>query len=454
MRGLKFLNIGWVLLLAGPALAAGASPGPSAANFELSRGDDSAPQRILDDTYGARAATQLQLERLGQPQGRSPEPTAIEKHLGEKGRPDCGVGCLYSKANEVEALQAVYLIRRMDRLTGIYNTRSQDKDWDSKLKGELGSFCTTGDSGESCFKRYARFQSQALIELKSAMNQNAMSRDALKNENLRLFENRGEVAPSLAQTPFLPTAEELGLDPKGSAGAMAGSATNQRIGVSKGEYQKWLSRLTAEPKKEDFLMFKTVDRYPGTASSEKLRVIDRDKNGEPKYDLSKYNDAKKKYEAGLDRLKQDVAAMFQEARSRSVSEAELKNFQESRNLVVNQVNQLLAGIQGGGVAAQERAPAQNGRPGAATASKQTSSPQTKGASPQAVAGNVTGAQGAVGLAAQADARSADLKVASVPYGSRELVINEVSDLDQRIFGREAGGDEIKQRVKGYLDYVE
>ncbi len=262
--------------------------------------------------------------------------TAAKKPTENEIYEGCGQSCLYQRANENLALQALYLTNHIISLN--------DRDA-SERKSALGSFCIASEDGDACFNRYKRMNIVALYKMRDAMIQNSNNASALMNRRVFVGDEKkplqgnppaaefqiSGLGPKKAQVPYVVTFEDIKKE-LGSLRALTGR-----------EYQEWASNLKAAPSREEFVKFRRIYRDPDHPERGTMMVVSRDANGRIEYDEKAFKTAEAYYLKHKSDMDADLAAIKGRGLQpvdrlpdqERVAEAD---FKESRKLIVDAAN--------------------------------------------------------------------------------------------------------------------
>ncbi|MCM2324589.1 MAG: hypothetical protein NDJ90_15120 [Oligoflexia bacterium] len=168
---------------------------------------------------------------------------------------ECGQRCVFERANENIGLQAIYLVRKIQRLKGV---------GDSERLSELGDFCMPTDDGDSCFDRYKTVQVRNLYAMRKAMIDNSLVIAELsgkgKKQATALARSRdGKLKKP--QVPFVITFEDLQKE----------HATLKTL--TSEQYHRYVEELPREPSRDEFRKIREIPRDPDNPEAGKLTVV-------------------------------------------------------------------------------------------------------------------------------------------------------------------------------------
>lgn len=238
---------------------------------------------------------------------------------------ECGQSCLYQKANENIALQAVYLINKISFLSSAE---------DDQIRSNLSNFCLRDEEAQACFQRYKKLQLFGLQKMRSALIQNNDSAALLKSRVVDVGKGAGE-----PERPYF----QLGSDGKARKPQVPYVVTfedlqreySQLERLTGHDYDRWARSLPARPSREDFVRMKEIYRNPDNPKDGVMHVIARDKSGNIQYDDAAYQAALKQYEdrmgSELARMKDSRPSLDRPARLKdAVADDSRRVFNESR----------------------------------------------------------------------------------------------------------------------------
>ncbi|MEK6578617.1 MAG: hypothetical protein AABZ55_05265, partial [Bdellovibrionota bacterium] len=209
----------------------------------------------------------------------------------------CEQGCLYDKANENISFQALYSARKLELIENAISKNPDDLN--QVIQEELHNFCMEGEESGKCFLRYKQSQYVALNQMKYSIVTNSDSVSRLgQNFKKTTWTASNRNKNKEAQVTYVPTFEDM-------AAYYAGmDKAAQTIGTD--QYVQQLRETYGGPKKEQFLLYKTVpkDENDPTGQPVLLKVrrceevqikvgCDCDKDG--CYDLGELKIAQEKY---------------------------------------------------------------------------------------------------------------------------------------------------------------
>ncbi len=244
----------------------------------------------------------------------SSDPALLQKRQQEGLDPlqDCGLSCNYDRATENISLTARYATRRLAGLKAM-------ADDDARAKA-LGEFCMVGEDAGACYSRFEVTELARLSKMRAQVLKNTATlsqieitpEKALANGALRrpvVFDGRQtpkaggrpesapNQAPQVTSVLRMKDIEEF-----------YGRAGNEKLlAITSEAYVKdAANRLKElEPKKEDFVKFTRVLRYPGYPDGGVIQVPVTDEKGEPVFDEAAFKRAKAAFDG---RYTKDVRA--------------------------------------------------------------------------------------------------------------------------------------------------
>ncbi len=209
---------------------------------------------------------------------------------------NCGQYCLYSKANSNVSLQALYTyeqVRAFDEevktIREKTDTNERNRDGKTFVARNLGEFCSSAERQASagwddCYKRYKRFQTEALYEARNSIGVQNVSIESLRSKPQIVYTSgidRQVVAPNpvlgLDESglkpilPYVPTLKDLNARFLRSRAAPRGDLGK----LTSEEYRRFADSIKYAPKEEDFIKFKAIPRDPSFPQSEKIWVRDQ-----------------------------------------------------------------------------------------------------------------------------------------------------------------------------------
>ena len=200
---------------------------------------------------------------------------------------NCGQSCDYKKANEVISVDSLYTIEKVDRI---------EKASDAEVFENLREFCLKGESAGDCRSRYKEIAYQHLQKSASAIKYNKKSADALyagKGERTVYDERGNEGRP---QVTMVATPMELN--------AQYQSQQNKLKRLIRNDYSEVVN--VHEPALDEFVLFKSIPRNPGSPGGETMTVLDTSCGKAMCYDMAAFKKAKVEYEGKKNVMLQEI----------------------------------------------------------------------------------------------------------------------------------------------------
>lgn len=238
---------------------------------------------------------------------------------------ECGMECLYLKANNNITLQALFVKEKSDRIIET-DQNSTDPGREQKLKKLLGNFCADSETIEDCKDRYLRLNKFWLVKARASIGKNQESSVNLKCVK---FDQSGRCIERSA-APAISRLSDMN-DPKDSRDSkliqiphfskfkdlkkQGDQMLQNRIANVKDtkETKNWAEGFM--PRIEDFIKFKTIPRDPtpgmeGLGGMEVPEMVgDKYVYDQKAYDIALkawneyYNNAKPAFDASSSKLK-------------------------------------------------------------------------------------------------------------------------------------------------------
>ncbi|MGE0614068.1 MAG: hypothetical protein AB7P04_00370 [Bacteriovoracia bacterium] len=294
---------------------------------------------------------------------------------------ECGQECAYRRAQDLNSLQTLYTIEKIDLLeSALASARTQDQR-DQLARENLGGFCYVGESGDDCFRRYKRVTKEELYALRQA---HVKLGDQIKSldSNVRVVDPSGVAYDQkiggtiVVDNPELRKPERP-IDPPTAADLARvydSDASLRQVDVNNAKFERWVNANTQPvPNIDDFVEYSMVPIDPDNPAVGKVSRIRRDPYCPDKtptgicFRRKDYEAAVKKYEAFKDRMadyrKEMKAAENYAVRPGTKSIVEHKNLEaasgklgivayiRARNMLIDAVNR-----QDGGAAAAKPTP--------------------------------------------------------------------------------------------------
>jgi len=254
---------------------------------------------------------------------------------------ECGNDCLYKRANEQLAYQALYVMQKIDLLRDTPDT--------GLINRELAHFCLSGEAAFACRDRYVRQQTMTLESIQQGLIQHSdtiaqLDSKFVQKNDVPVFvrEQDPKAGEKKPVTPYVQSFKDLEKQYKWQR-------KNKPKAISQQSYDDWVKQLkNLEPKEEDFYKFKMVSRDPNNPSSEKIRVYETDSNGYPVPDKPAYDKAKERWK---EFVQKDLAVLKSMKPNLAVSDelddqmapTKSKEFlNNARGLMVEKTNELVS----------------------------------------------------------------------------------------------------------------